>query len=480
MNSAGTRRSILLEQDLIIPSPGVPADAPLLQQARAQGIPVWSEIELADRFLRGPPDRHHRFERKDDDDFAGRTHFAAARVLRHGAAGNIGTPLIARVEQYHRKHIHRCGAEQLSARADRNVSSGHCRAAESDAGSSRPAQDRWRPTPPPKRASSKIRPKSDFAVLNADDAGVSLPYAPTRPQCSWFSRKTGCCAGRVCARRRNRFSPQHGQEEVLLEVRRNPAAGRAQSGKCSGGRGRRAARGSVRGSRLPRPCEPSRASSTAWNLSPKSTGVRYYNDSKATNVDATLKALEAFPGRILVILGGKDKGSDYTVLREALREKAILALLIGAAAEKIEQQIAGSVAIERAENAANAPWKSQRKPRTPGTLCCWRRRAPASTNFENYEHRGRVFKELVHQLARANKPAAAITKLSARNGEAECRDVENDRWLFGVTLALCLLGAVMIFSASAVTAEHEYGHSYIFLAAAGGLAGHWAWRECLR
>jgi len=49
-------------------------------------------------------------------------------------------------------------------------------------------------------------------------------------------------------------------------------------------------------------------------------GVRYYNDSKATNVDATLKALDAFPGRILIILGGKDKGSDYTVLQKPLRE----------------------------------------------------------------------------------------------------------------------------------------------------------------
>src|SRR5207237_2794592 len=57
-------------------------------------------------------------------------------------------------------------------------------------------------------------------------------------------------------------------------------------------------------------------------------GVRYYNDSKATNVDATLKALDAFPGRILIVLGGKDKGNDYTVLQRPLREKAVLALLI--------------------------------------------------------------------------------------------------------------------------------------------------------
>ena len=61
-----------------------------------------------------------------------------------------------------------------------------------------------------------------------------------------------------------------------------------------------------------------------------------------------LKALEAFPGRLLVILGGRDKGSDYSVLQAALRERAVSALLIGEAAEKIAGQIGGSVAFEHA------------------------------------------------------------------------------------------------------------------------------------
>ena len=128
-------------------------------------------------------------------------------------------------------------------------------------------------------------------------------------------------------------------------------------------------------------------------------GVRYYNDSKATNVDATVKALEAFPGRILIVLGGKDKGSDYTVLQRPLREKAILALLIGAAAEKIEKQITGSVAIERAGTIERAVEIASHAAR-PGDVVLL---APASASFDqfqNYEHRGRVFKELVHQLQR--------------------------------------------------------------------------------
>ena len=128
-------------------------------------------------------------------------------------------------------------------------------------------------------------------------------------------------------------------------------------------------------------------------------GVRFYNDSKATNVDATLKALDAFPGRILIILGGKDKGSDYTLLQAPLREKAILALLIGAAAGKIEKQIAGSVAIEQAGTIERAVETAAHAARAGDIVLL----APACASFDqfqNYEHRGRVFKELVQQLER--------------------------------------------------------------------------------
>src|SRR5205085_12241641 len=135
-------------------------------------------------------------------------------------------------------------------------------------------------------------------------------------------------------------------------------------------------------------------------------GVRYFNDSKATNVDATLKALDAFAGRILIVLGGKDKGSDYTVLQKPLREKAILALLIGAAAEKIEKDISGSAAIERAgviERAVEIAGHAAR----PGDVV---RLAPACASFDqvqNYEHRGGVFKELAHRLLRPRADATS-------------------------------------------------------------------------
>jgi UDP-N-acetylmuramoylalanine--D-glutamate ligase len=147
------------------------------------------------------------------------------------------------------------------------------------------------------------------------------------------------------------------------------------------------------------------------------SGVRYYNDSKATNVDATRKALDAFPGRILVVLGGKDKGSDYTALQEPLREKAILALLIGAAAEKIEEQIAGSVAIERAGTLDRAVEIASQAAR-PGDVVLLAPACASFDQFQNYEHRGRVFKHLVRQLEEHGAGATAAKSAPTASGRS--------------------------------------------------------------
>jgi UDP-N-acetylmuramoylalanine--D-glutamate ligase len=108
-------------------------------------------------------------------------------------------------------------------------------------------------------------------------------------------------------------------------------------------------------------------------------GVEYYNDSKATNVDATRKALEAFSGNVILILGGKDKGSDYTVLSALLRQRARLVLLIGAAAEKIASQIGGAVPLEFAGTLDRAVEIAAERAR-PGDTVLLAPRARASTN----------------------------------------------------------------------------------------------------
>jgi UDP-N-acetylmuramoylalanine-D-glutamate ligase len=126
-------------------------------------------------------------------------------------------------------------------------------------------------------------------------------------------------------------------------------------------------------------------------------GVKYFNDSKATNVDATAKAIAAFAGGVHVILGGKDKDSDYSTLGPLLRERAKTVITIGSAAKKIERQLAGVTKIESAETLARAVARAHELA-VAGDVVLLAPACASFDQFENYEHRGRVFKELVASL----------------------------------------------------------------------------------
>jgi UDP-N-acetylmuramoylalanine--D-glutamate ligase len=390
----GHHESSFLEQDLIIPSPGVPADAPLLQAARAKGITIWSEVELADRFLNG------RLIGITGSNGKTTTTSLVEHILRNAGfttilAGNIGTPLIARVEQTSDKTITivELSSFQLelietfrpNISVFLNLTADHL--------------DRHHTLEEYRRAKARIfenQTEADCAVLNADDPATT-PLAPAKPHVYWFSRKQRVAQG-AFVRDNDIVFRQDGEEELVLKLADIPLAGAHNVENVLA---------AVVATRLAG-AEPSAIAKGVRSFAgvehrleftAEIGGVRYYNDSKATNVDATLKALDAFPGRILIILGGKDKGSDYTVLQKPLREKAILALLIGAAAEKIEKQITGSVAIERAGTIERAVEIASQAVR-PGDVVLLAPACASFDQFQNYEHRGRVFKELVHQLER--------------------------------------------------------------------------------
>ncbi len=111
-----------------------------------------------------------------------------------------------------------------------------------------------------------------------------------------------------------------------------------------------------------------------------------------------MKAIQAFPGPLLVILGGKDKGSPYTPLRDLLHERARMALLIGESADKIAADLQGAVEISHAGTLERAVQIAIERARPGDTVLL----APACSSFdqfENYEQRGRVFKELVARRA---------------------------------------------------------------------------------
>jgi len=126
-------------------------------------------------------------------------------------------------------------------------------------------------------------------------------------------------------------------------------------------------------------------------------GVEFYNDSKATNVDAAMKAVASFAGGIHLILGGKDKDSDYTLMADLLRERVKVVYTIGSAAEKIERELAGVVKMVRAETMQVAVSVAA-EAAVAGDVVLLAPACSSFDQFENYEHRGRVFRELVMGL----------------------------------------------------------------------------------
>jgi len=249
------------------------------------------------------------------------------------------------------------------------------------------------------RAKARIfenQTEADSAVLNTDDPATT-PLAPEKPHVYWFSRKQRVAQG-VFVRENEIVFRHNGEEELVLNLQEIPLVGahNVENVLAAVAATRLAGAGP---SAIAKGVRSFAGVEHRLEFVAEIRGVRYFNDSKATNVDATLKALDAFAGRILIVLGGKDKGSDYTVLQKPLREKAILALLIGAAAEKIEKDISGSVAIERAgviERAVEIAGHAAR----PGDVVLLAPACASFDQFQNYEHRGGVFKKLVHQLER--------------------------------------------------------------------------------
>src|SRR5262249_43996934 len=237
----------------------------------------------------------------------------------------------------------------------------------------------------------------DLAVLNADDPTcMALKDRLKTPPC-WFSRKHRVEIGAYLQGEQIVFTPlQGGQERVVLNRHDIPLKGSHNLENVLAAVSIAMLTG----------CEPEqirkavgefRAVEHRLELVATINGVSFYNDSKATNVDATAKALESFPGNIHIILGGKDKGSDYSVLNALLRERAKRAYLIGAAAEKIGSQIQGAATLVRSgtlERAVRQAFESAKS----GDVVLLAPACASFDQFENYEHRGRVFKELVHSL----------------------------------------------------------------------------------
>jgi len=386
------------DQDLIVVSPGVPSDQPQLQHARTLGIPVIGEVELAFRFLKGKVLAITGSNGKTT------TTTLVGEILAGSGnktlvGGNIGTPVISLAGQStpDTMVVLEVSSFQLESieqfcpwiAAILNITPDHL--------------DRHHTFQAYVDAKARIFEKqqtTDFAVLNADDPTCVALQNKVKGSLLWFSRKQRVENGafvdgdqivfRQNDQRRNgqeqpvlsrsdiQLKGEHNLENVLAAVAMTMVAG------CTPQQVRQAVK-------------EFRAVEHRLELVATINGVTFYNDSKATNVDATVKALESFPANIHIILGGKDKGSDYTVLNPLLRERVKRVYLIGAATDKIASHLQNSTAVVRSGTLDRAVRQAFEAAK-PGDVVLLAPACASFDQFENYEHRGRVFKELVQSL----------------------------------------------------------------------------------
>jgi UDP-N-acetylmuramoylalanine--D-glutamate ligase len=245
---------------------------------------------------------------------------------------------------------------------------------------------------------------SDFSLLNLDDAGSAGLKSKTKGQICWFTRKlelTGAELGTFV--RVNEIYWRDGKrDEKIMPVSEIPLKGAHNLenvlAAVSVGRICGCDAQSIRNA-----VKNFKAVEHRLQLITTIAGVEYYNDSKATNVDATMKAIESFSGNIHLILGGKDKDSDYTLMNHLLRERVKRVYTIGAAAEKIRSHVQEAVEVMPSGTLENAVARAHEAAR-PGDVVLLAPACSSFDQFENYEHRGRTFRQVVERLA---QPAAA-------------------------------------------------------------------------
>jgi UDP-N-acetylmuramoylalanine--D-glutamate ligase len=381
-------------QDLIVVSPGVPLTTPELQQVRKLGLPIMGEVELASLYL------NTKILAITGSNGKTTTTTLAGEILKAGGmptqvGGNIGLPVIDLVDTKENVEDAWSVLEISSFQLETtdtfrpkiavilNITPDHL--------------DRHGTFENYAMAKERIfaaQTAEDFLILNGDDPRVQQAASRARSQIYWFSRtklvrqgasvKDGAIAFR--ANEQASFQPvvplssiplkgDHNVENVLAAVCAAKLAG-------------------VNDTAIAQAVKAFHAVEHRLEFVADIAGVHYYNDSKATNVDATMKALAAFPGGVHLILGGKDKNSDYTLLRPLLEQRVKAVYTIGAAAEKIEREIAGATTILPSKTLSTAV-ESAAAAATKGDVVLLAPACSSFDQFESYEHRGRVFKELV-------------------------------------------------------------------------------------
>ena len=389
----GHRAASFRECDLVVTSPGVPLSIGFFTESRSAGVPIIAEVELAYRHIKG------RILGITGSNGKTTTTELVAEMLRAGglhghAAGNVGVPLISFVAESTAEDFY---ATELSSFQLEGIE--RFRPAVATILNLTPDHlDRYAGFEEYAAAKRRIfmnQKPGDFAVLNLDDPLVAAIAVELQSTAVFFSRQgqpqrgTYVDSGRVLHRdgasEKELFlvdditlRGEHNLENVLAAATVSLLAGVPAEGLCDAVRRFKGVEHRLE-----------------WVA--EINGVHYFNDSKATNVDATIKAIRAFPGGIHLIAGGRDKGADFSTLRDLVRDRVRELVLIGEAAETIERALAGQTDIRRAASLEEAVHVCRRHA-LPGEIVLLAPACASYDMFTNYEHRGRVFKESVLAL----------------------------------------------------------------------------------
>jgi UDP-N-acetylmuramoylalanine--D-glutamate ligase len=389
----GHRMETFERADLVVLSPGVPPEQPPIEAAKTRGVPVIAEIELASRWLKGRVIAITGTKGKST------TTVLTGKILeRAGFAvtvgGNIGAPLSAQVDRSTPSTLHvvETSSFQLEGIVNfrpwiavlLNVSPDHL--------DRHPSVDAY------VAAKARIfenQQENDWAVVNADDPIVLGLARHRRARHREFARRaqlesgTVIESGWIVKREKNeseRLVPlsaihllgPHLVDDVMAAATVGAIAG-------------------ARASAMTAAVEAFRGLEHAMELVAETSGVRFVNDSKATNVDSALRSIESFETGLVPIIGGRFKGGDLGLLREPLRSRAKAVVAIGEARSRVREAIAGAVPVHEAGSIDEAVRTAFDLAKPAGVVLL----APACASFDmfrDYAERGEKFKEAVRKV----------------------------------------------------------------------------------
>ena len=381
------------DADLVVLSPGVPPDLPVIRSARSRGVPVIAEIELAWRWLQGRVIAITGTKGKST------TTALTGRILESAGfkvtvGGNIGAPLSAQVAQstpdtFHVVEASSFQLEQIDTfhpwiAVMLNFSADHL--------------DRHPTVEAYGAAKARIfenQDGRDWAVVNADDPSVLALARRGRAMTRLFALHGAIAEGTVVDRGwivdrgaagDRQLVPidaihllgPHLVNDVMAAATVALLAGAAPAA-------------------MTRAIETFKGLEHAMELVADVGGVRFVNDSKATNIESAVRSIESFDRDLVPIVGGRFKGGDLRRLREPLRARAKAVVAIGESKRLFRDALAGAVEVHEADTFADAIARAFALAQPSGVVLL----APACASFDmfrDYAERGRLFKEEVLKL----------------------------------------------------------------------------------